>query len=237
MAKTKKVIFVIVEGLTDQDALGPIFKTIFSSSEVHFHIIRGDITTEDGISGSNAKSYVAKRISVEMKRYAYRDSDIVQIVHLIDTDGAFIPPEEVKQRTEKGTVYYLDHIETSSVDYIIRRNQQKSAVVSSLCSTGKMKGRIPYSIYYFSRNMEHALHNVSSDLTDDQKEELADKFADKYENHPEAFLSFIKSAEIAVPGTYTQTWDYIRSDVNSLQRHSNLQILFEQENLMPDSEQ
>lgn len=235
MAKTKKVIFVIVEGPTDEDALSPILKPIFSSSEVHFHVIHGDITTEDGISGSNAKSYVAKRISAEMKRYAYRDGDILQIVHFIDTDGAFIPPEKVKQRTEKGTAYYWDCIETSTVDSIIRRNQQKSAVVSSLCSTGKMKGRIPYSIYYFSRNMEHALHNISSDLTNDQKEELADKFAEKYEHNPAAFLSFIRSSEIAVPGTYTQTWDYIRSDVNSLQRHSNLQILFEQENLMPDS--
>lgn len=237
MPKTKKVVFVIVEGSTDEDALSPILKSIFSSSEVHFHVIHGDITTENGISGSNAKSYVAKRIAVEMKRYAYRDSDILQIVHLIDTDGAFIPSEKVITRTEKGTAYYLDHIETSTVDYIVRRNQQKSAVVSSLCSTGKIKGRIPYSIYYFSRNMEHALHNVSADLTDDQKEELADKFADKYEHHPEAFLSFIRSAEIAVPGTYTKTWDYIRSGTNSLQRHSNLQILFEQENLMPDSEQ
>lgn len=47
MSKAKKVIFVIVEGPTDKDALSSVLKQIFSSAEVHFHVIRGDITTED----------------------------------------------------------------------------------------------------------------------------------------------------------------------------------------------
>lgn len=91
MSKAKKVIFVIVEGPTDEDALSSVLKQIFSSAEVHFHVIHGDITTEDAITANNAKSYVAKRIAAEMKKYAYKESDILQIVHLIDTDGAFIP--------------------------------------------------------------------------------------------------------------------------------------------------
>lgn len=153
MSKAKKVIFVIVEGPTDKDALSSVLKQIFSSAEVHFHVIYGDITTEDAITANNAKSYVAKRIAAEMKKYAYKESDILQIVHLIDTDGAFIPDNLVKARTEKGIQYFEDHIETGEVKYIQGRNQKKSSVVASLCSTGKMKSKIPYSIYYFSRNM------------------------------------------------------------------------------------
>lgn len=102
MSKAKKVIFVIVEGPTDKDALSSVLKQIFSSAEVHFHVIYGDITTEDAITANNAKSYVAKRVAAEMKKYAYKESDILQIVHLIDTDGAFIPDNLVKARTEKG---------------------------------------------------------------------------------------------------------------------------------------
>lgn len=41
-----------------------------ASAEVHFHVIYGDITTEDAITANNAKSYVAKRIAAEMKKYA-----------------------------------------------------------------------------------------------------------------------------------------------------------------------
>lgn len=35
MSKAKKVIFVIVEGPTDKDALSSVLKQIFSSAEVH----------------------------------------------------------------------------------------------------------------------------------------------------------------------------------------------------------
>lgn len=231
MSKAKKVIFVIVEGPTDKDALSSVLKQIFSSAEVHFHVIRGDITTEDAITANNAKSYVAKRVAAEMKKYAYKESDILQIVHLIDTDGAFIPDNLVKARTEKGIQYFEDHIETGEVKYIQGRNQKKSSVVASLCSTGKMKSKIPYSIYYFSRNMEHVLHNVATELTNDQKVELADAFADRYEENPMDFVAFIESEEVAVPGGYTQTWTFIREGTNSLNRHSNLRILFEQENM------
>lgn len=231
MSKAKKVIFVIVEGPTDEDALSSILKAIFSSAEVHFHVIHGDITTEDAISGSNAKSHVAKRVAAEMEKYAYKVSDILQIVHLIDTDGAFIPDELVKERKEKGVQYFKDHIETGEVKYIQNRNQKKSSVVASLCATGKLKAGIPYSIYYFSRNMEHVLHNVATELTDDQKVELADAFADRYEKKPMDFINFMESAEVAVAGTYTQTWTFIKKGTNSLNRYSNLRILFEQENL------
>lgn len=47
----------IVEGPTDEDALSSVLKQIFSSAEVHFHVIYGDITTEDAITANNAKSY------------------------------------------------------------------------------------------------------------------------------------------------------------------------------------
>ena len=39
MSKAKKVIFVIVEGPTDEDALSSVLKQIFSSAEVHFHVM------------------------------------------------------------------------------------------------------------------------------------------------------------------------------------------------------
>lgn len=153
MSKAKKVILVIVEGPTDEDALSSVLKQIFSSAEVHFHVIYGDITTEDAITANNAKSYVAKRIAAEMKKYAYKESDILQIVHLIDTDGAFIPDNLVKARKEKGVQYFEDHIETGEVKYIQERNQKKSSVVASLCSTGKMKSSIDdieYEMYIIS---------------------------------------------------------------------------------------
>lgn len=237
MSKAKRVIFVIVEGPTDEDALSPALKSVFASAEVHFQVIHGDITAEKEIAPTNAKSYVAKRIEAEMKKYAYKESDILQIVHLIDTDGAFIPESVVKAGVERDIRYFEDHIETGDVRSIQKRNKKKSDVVAVLCSTGKMKARIPYSIYYFSRNMEHVLHNVSENLTDEQKVELADAFAEQYEKEPEKFIEFMESEEVAVAGSYSQTWSFIQEDTNSLKRHSNLRVLLEQEDLMRGQEE
>lgn len=41
----KKVIAVIVEGPSDENAIGGILKEYFSSEEVQFAVVHGDITT------------------------------------------------------------------------------------------------------------------------------------------------------------------------------------------------
>jgi len=45
----KKVIAVIVEGPSDEAALGSILKEYFSSEEIQFVVVHGDITTKDYI--------------------------------------------------------------------------------------------------------------------------------------------------------------------------------------------
>ena len=46
----KRVIAFIVEGASDEAALGTIMKEYFSDNEVQFVVIRGDITTRDYVS-------------------------------------------------------------------------------------------------------------------------------------------------------------------------------------------
>lgn len=56
---------------------------------------------------------------------------------------------------------------------------------------------------------------------------LSDDFADQYDGKVDEFIEFISGSDIAVPGAYQKTWDYIEKDVNSLNRHSNIHLLFE----------
>ena len=49
----KKVIVVIVEGPSDENALGGILKEYFSSSEVQFAVVHGDITSDSKTSPEN----------------------------------------------------------------------------------------------------------------------------------------------------------------------------------------
>ena len=42
----KKVVAVIVEGPSDENAIGSILKEFFSSEEVQFAVVHGDITSD-----------------------------------------------------------------------------------------------------------------------------------------------------------------------------------------------
>ena len=44
--REKKVIAVIVEGPSDENAIGGILKEYFSSEEVQFAVVHGDITSD-----------------------------------------------------------------------------------------------------------------------------------------------------------------------------------------------
>ncbi len=58
--------------------------------------------------------------------------------------------------------------------------------------------------------MEHVLHNISQDLTDEEK-----------------FLHLLYNADFYVPGTYEETWKFIMEGGNSLKRYCNISLFFE----------
>ena len=78
----KKVVAVIVEGPSDENAIGGILKEFFSSEEVQFAVVHGDITSDNGTTKENAVSKIRSR-------YGYNWRDFVRIIHIADTDGAF----------------------------------------------------------------------------------------------------------------------------------------------------
>lgn len=220
----KKVIAVIVEGPSDEAALGTVFKEYFSGDEIQFIVIHGDITSEDYSSLYNILKRINKLVDGAKQRYGYTTEDFLQIIHIVDTDGVFT----------KGKVYYADvdhihyyenRIETNDVDSINRRNDKKSEILYKLYSTSKIN-EIKYRIYYNSCNLEHVLYNELKDHTDDEKEEMADKFAERYEGKLEEFIEFISDKTFAVPGTYKETWGFIEKDDRSLKRYSNMQLIF-----------
>ena len=84
-------------------------------------------------------------------------------------------------------------------------------------------------LYFNSCNLEHVLYNELKDFSNDEKEILSDEFAEKYEGKVLEFIDFISDKSVAVPGTYRETWKYIQKDKNSLQRHSNMHLIFKGE--------
>lgn len=113
-------------------------------------------------------------------------------------------------------------MESANVEVTHQRNANKAEVMFKLSSINKINST-DYRLYINSCNLEHVLHNALKDFSADEKEEMSDAFA---ENLPE-FISFISDPDIAVSGTYRETWKFIAKDKHSLQRHTNMHLIFD----------
>lgn len=220
----KKVIAVIVEGPSEEAALGTIFKEYFSGDEIQFVVVYGDITAEHYSSLDNIVMRINTLVDGVKQRYGYNVEDFLQIIHIVDTDGAFTKGKVVYADVDH-VQYYENRIEANNVDSINRRNDKKAEILFKLYTIGKIN-EIRYRIYFNSCNLEHVLFNELKDHSDDEKEEMADEFAERYEGKVEEFIEFISDEAYAVPGTYRQTWRFIEKEDHSLKRHTNMQLIF-----------
>ena len=226
MKKTKKIILFIVEGITDETSLSLILSKLVSDSSVQFHVINQDITAD---FNSNCQNIIRK-IDNEVKKFisqnnGLKKTDIKEIIHLVDTDGAFIRPDfVVEDANHEKTFYTPTSIVTNKRDLIIDRNERKSSILNKLYQTNHI-GRIGYKVYFFSCNLEHVLHN-SPNTPWEKKCLYSYDFVDQYVNKEERFIDFLTSEDFVIKGDYKETWQFIKEDCNSLKRYCNYHLYF-----------
>ena len=219
------MIVFIVEGPSDESALGSVMKEYFSRNEVRFVVVHGDITLKDYASHDSILKKINEQIEYIQRRYRYNFDDFIRIIHIVDMDGVYIPSEDIKNADIEEVQYYEDFILAKHVQVIADRNKRKGDILFKLRKTGKIH-EIPYRIYFNSCNLEHVLYGELKNYSNEEKQRLSDEFADKYDGRAEEFVTFISEPAIAVLGTYQKTWDYIEKDKNSLHRHSNMHFIF-----------
>ena len=148
----------------------------------------------------------------------------MQIVHLVDTDGAYVKDENIIEEDTENAVYTTEVIKTRYLEEMKKRNKRKTSILNKLSTTSNIEG-VPYCVYYFSANLEHVLHNKQN-VARKAKRDLAEEFADAYYDQPEEFINFINDQTFAVQGTYQDTWDFLNDGVNSLNRYCNFHLFF-----------
>lgn len=220
----KKIVFVIVEGPSDEEALGLVLSKLYSNDEVYVHITHGDITSEF-IESPNENIFT--RVASEVDDYAqsnhYEKIHFKEIIHLVDTDGTFIPAENVTEDPSAiKPLYSLSEIRTRNKTGIEGRNKRKSSNIKKLCSRKEIWG-IPYQVYYMSCNLDHVLYNKLNS-SDEDKETDAFQFAKYYKDKIPEFVQFISESDFSVTGDYRESWNFIQQDLNSLNRYTNLAI-------------
>lgn len=224
----KKIVFIIVEGPSDDTALGLLFNRFYQNKQVYIQILHRDITTENGVNPSNIISSVCNEIKTYAKANHLNSSHFHEIIHITDTDGAFINNQSIIEDDTIANICYSEtEIRTPNKSNIESRNQQKSANLTKLSSCSQIWG-IPYHIFYMSCNLDHVLYNKLNS-SDEEKENDAFLFAKQYKDNIPGFTAFISQSDFSVPGSYSDTWKYIKEDLHSLERHTNLGLCFLQE--------
>lgn len=223
----KKIVFVIVEGLSDEEALGVLLNRIYDSKAVYVQVMHCDITTELDVNAGN----VVAKIGDVVKQYAgraFKPGDFSRIIHITDMDGAFIPDNAVvEDAAAVKPIYSATDIRTQRKSGIENRNQRKRECLNRLSSASRI-WCVPYQIYYMSCNLDHALYGKLNS-TDDEKEADAFAFAKKYRDDIPGFMKYISESDFSVAGSYPQSWQFIREGLHSLERHTNFGLCFQEE--------
>ncbi len=223
--RTKKVILFIVEGITDKISLGGIIDKLITTSLVKFYITNGDITSEQYSSVTNVREKVNKHVKQFLSINSLKRSDLLQIVHLIDMDGAYVREDQIREDDVEDFLYSEEAIIANSINRVIRRNLRKQQVINRLSLNPVINGT-PYRMYYFSCNLEHVLHNKIN-ISNELKIKFAEDFTDSFYKNENAFIDFINDKDFAVAGDFKETWEFIKMNGNSLKRYSNFHLFFE----------
>jgi hypothetical protein fulcA4_10145 len=224
--KAKKVVLFLVEGASDLTSL-EFIDNINTDETIKFQITSGDITSKLNITPQNCREEINKILLSFLERSKLRKTDIIKIIHILDIDGVYIPEINIiEDKNIKKFLYTINGIVAPSKENVQRRNENKKQIIEKLLVTSKINS-IPYEMYYMSCNLEHVLHDKLEDISEDEKKELANKFADRFYEKEIEFIDFINNKDFKVLGDYKTTWDFIKKDLNSVNRYSNFWLFFE----------
>ena len=106
MVNQRQVLLFIVEGYTDKQSLEYPISQLAISSRIVFQTTSGDITSRDGITRENIKNKLYDYVKENKTKNKFKDSDYYKIVHIIDTDGAFIPDDHLFRRKSRREIFH-----------------------------------------------------------------------------------------------------------------------------------
>ena len=234
MAESKKVVLFIFEGVTEKIALENILKKLFASNHVDVEFIGTDITSNKDVTVATIDNELRIFIREKLKPLHIDVSDIEKIIHVIDTDGGFVDERYITYAAQQTHLAYTQNeILTKDPANALKRNKEKTEKTNHLKNLSYLHFKagndlhIPYQLYFFSRNREHALQNEIRELSNTEKTEMAFNFALSYQGKESDFVALLNDQAIKVDGSFGQTWVFIQKDNNSLHRHSNFHLAFE----------
>lgn len=140
MAKPKPTVLFIVEGGSDETALKRILKKLYKKKEINFEVTDGDITSDESVNVQNVEEKIFKIVKKFMNDKKLSKNNIIQIVQIFDTDGAFIKKEFIEKGESSKFEYTLNSIRCKYPRKVEERNERKSKVMNYLLNIQDIKG-------------------------------------------------------------------------------------------------
>lgn len=233
MNKTKKVIILIVEGITDEIVLDPVRKLI-DSHQFHVQVVYGDAFTKKWGKNKTAKEivgYIMKQVKDETK---FKNSDIAHIIQLIDTDGVFINndnfiidetvvPEESKTYSYDFESKTIRIVSESAKKALLKKwNHKKELVMALKKGTTYSSSKVPFSLYFNSLNLDHVITN--SILKKDDKGNEAIKFIESNKDL-DSYIEFFRTKSSSE--SFESSWNEIVVDSDWEHPKSNVTFLID----------
>lgn len=218
----KKVVIIIAEGASDEEALYPFLKDLGKPHNIKFEITRGDILSDFKNTKKSHKTIIGDIVSTIINKNRFLKKDVLLVAQLTDTDGVFIEDDKVVIDSSIDRISYRDGEiavnNSGKQSEIIERNKQKVLKIQALVNMPFTLTSIPYKIYYFSCNLDHVLHGEQL-FGVESKMNKAEEFSNSMTSM--GFKDFLKDKAIYGDKGYDQSWDFIYSGDNSLKRCTN----------------
>ena len=217
----RKVVFIIVEGPSDSEALGVILTRLLDENEVHIEIVYEDITTQKGVNPNNIVSKIGDRVRKYAKIYSLKQSDFQEVIHIIDMDGAYISDDRIIEKKELDkTEYTKSEIYCKRREDIMIRNEIKRANIDRIYLQPIVWKSVAYKTFFMSCNLDHVLYDIQNS-DDDAKKNNSISFSKKYRDNLDGFIDYISNSSFSVDLDYKESWEFIKKENRSLERYTN----------------
>ena len=236
MAKDKrKVVLLIVEGESDEALLIDRLRELFKEYNIRFEPQHGDILYNAKNQGKSIKDIIGEVVKEVLIKRKFKMPDILAVIHIIDTDGCLISDDKIiiDNNQSEMTVYKEDSISVlndAQKRNIQVRNESRGRNIRTMNSVKNIiSNKLIYQMYYFSRNLEHVIFNEPNPDSE-YKLDNVESFVEELTVPIEEFLKPYTpptSTTMGYDERYKESWSYISEGINSLQRLTNIPMMFE----------
>ena len=187
----KKIVYIIVEGPSDELVLGSLFEELYKNQSVFVEVMHCDILTDylnnNKIMHSQRNANIKNELTNVIKAYAeknhFKKEHFLKVIHICDTDGCFAFDDcIVEDDSIKDVNYSTTGIKCRNKESLMRYRELKRKNINILINTDQIWASVPYKLFFMSSSIDHVLYDKLNS-SNEEKNDNARRFIRYYQNN------------------------------------------------------